>query len=519
MFVVDRNAERIEAWKSDILPVLEPSLLETMRPLRDGPYPRPLSNLQFTTDVEASIQAADVVMVAVDTPTKSRGTGSGHSLDIGRLEEVAMSIASSTQSDKIVVEKSTVPVGTGEAIRKILNSNARPGVHFEVLSNPEFLAEGTAIENLLSPDRVLIGSMDTERGRIAAQALVDVYATWVPRSKIIGMNLFSAELSKLATNAMLAQRISSMNALSVICEATGADATQLSQAVGSDSRIGPHMLQPSFGFGGSCFKKDILCLVYLCKCLHLDDVAAYWQGILDVNERQKYRAIERVASRLNNSMGNKKITVLGFAFKEGTADTRESCAIDLVKSFLREGSSVAIYDPCVEKQQIYKDLGIAEPGNSEFNAVLKVRSSGEEACDGAHAIIVATNWDIFQTNPAIPDESVANAGTHTHVDARPALPPSYTTQHKPPLPRGLARLSDDAASSDGGDGTNSNGTKSLAGLTEECTPRSRLDWEAIAKSMKYPKIVFGSSACLNKDVLDRLGFDVELIGRGKTLRS
>ncbi|KAK6222915.1 hypothetical protein LQW54_000726 [Pestalotiopsis sp. IQ-011] len=361
--------------------------------------------------------------------------------------------------------------------------------------------------------------MDTERGRIAAQALADVYATWVPRSKIIGMNLFSAELSKLATNAMLAQRISSMNALSVICEATGADAAQLSQAVGSDGRIGPYMLQPLFGFGGSCFKKDTFCLVYLCKCLYLDDVAAYWQGLFDVKERQKYRAIERVASRLNNSMANKKIAVLGFAFKEGIADTRESCAIDLVKGFLREGSSVAVYDPWAEKQQIHKDLGIDELEDSEFNAVLKVCGSGEEASDGAHAIIVATNWDIFQTNPAIPDESVANAGTHTHVDARPALPPSYTTQHKPSMPHGLARLSDDAASSNGGVGTNSNGTESLVGLTEECTSRGRLDWEAIAKSMKYPKIVFGSSACLNKDVLGRLGFDVELIGRGKTFCS
>lgn len=519
MVVVDRDVNRIQAWKSDTLPVLEPFLHDTMRPVRDGFHPRPLRNLDFTTDMEASICAADMIMVAVDTPTKSRGTGSGHSLDIGRLEEVAMSIASFAQSNKIVVEKSTVPVGTGEAIRKILNNNAQPGVEFEVLSNPEFLAEGTAVENLLFPDRVLIGSMDTERGRIAAQALADVYATWVPRSKIISMNLFSAELSKLATNAMLAQRISSMNALSVICEATGADATQLSQAVGSDSRIGPHMLQPSFGFGGSCFKKDILCLIYLCKCLHLDYVAAYWQGILDVNERQKSRTIERIASHLNNSMGNKKIAVLGFAFKEGTADTRESCAIDLIKGLLREGSSVAIYDPCVEKSQIYQDLGIDELGNSDFNCALRICSSGEEACDSAHAVIVATNWDIFQTNPTSTDESIASGRIHTHIDERPVHSPSDTTQHKSSMSHGPAGPNDDAVFLNSSDGSKSNGNQSLVGLTEECTPRRRLDWDAVAKSMRYPKIVFGSSTCLNKDVLERLGFDVELIGRGKTLHA
>ncbi|KAK6074580.1 nucleotide sugar dehydrogenase [Seiridium cupressi] len=293
--VVDRDAGRINAWQSDTLPISEKGLLEIVQETRDGAGKSRRPNLHFTTQLERSIQQADVIMVSVDTPTKRGGTGSGYCADTGRLKEVVRAIAEYAKSNKIVVEKSTVPVGTGETIRGILNANARNGAAFEVLSNPEFLAEGTAVADLLCPDRILIGSPETSSGYAAAEALADVYAGWVPRSRIITMNLFSSELSKLAANAMLAQRISNMNALSVICEATGARVEEIAQAVGSDTRIGPHMLNSSFGFGGSCFKKDIRSLVYLCRCLGLDGVAAYWDAILDINEHQKSRTITRIA--------------------------------------------------------------------------------------------------------------------------------------------------------------------------------------------------------------------------------
>ncbi|KAH8647278.1 UDP-glucose/GDP-mannose dehydrogenase family, NAD binding domain-containing protein [Xylariales sp. PMI_506] len=422
--VVDKNVERIEAWKSEELPISEPDLLETVKVPRDGLNASRRKNLVFTTQIAESIDKADIIM--------ARGAGSDYALDIGRFEEVALTIANLARSDKIVVEKSTVPVGTGQNMRQILNNNARSGVTFEVLSNPEFLAEGTAIQNLLSPDRILIGSQKTKSGLRAAEALANVYTSWVPRSRIITTNLFSSELSKLAANALLAQRISSVNALSAICEATGADIQQVSQAIGSDTRIGPHMLRASFGFGGSCFKKDVRSLVYLCISLHLDEVAAYWQGILDINEHQKCRSVSRVVSRFHNSMTKKKIAVLGFAFKENTGDTRESCSIDIVKGFLREGASVRIYDPCVKESQIYRDLGPYGAPDGGPGSPLQVFQSAEEACEGAHAVVV------LRTAP--------------------------------------------------------------------------LDWHLLAKTMKYPKLVFGSSAALDADALIGMGFDVELIG-------
>ncbi|KAL6229777.1 UDP-GlcDH 4 [Aspergillus navahoensis] len=397
--VADCNADRIEAWQSNQLPVSEPGLLDIVRIARDGIRRDKGRNLHFTTAVAESINDADMIVISVDTPTKTAGTGAGYSLSLSRLEEVITSIARASTSHKIVVEKSTVPVGTGQVVRETLAHNARPGVTFDVVSNPEFLAEGAAIQNLLYPDRIIIGSLETPSGKEAAKALVDVYATWVPRAQIITMNLFSAELSKLAANALLAQRVSSVNALSVLCEETGADIKHVAQAVRSDSRIGPHMLQPSFGFGGSCFKKDVRSLIYLCRCLHLEDVAAYWEGILEINERQKSRAVARIVARFHNSMDQKKIAVLGFAFKAGTGDTRESCAIDLVKGLLCEGAVAAIYDPCVKESRIRKDLGIDEETKMGSHKRVQVCASGDEACEGAHAVLVATNWEMFRVQP------------------------------------------------------------------------------------------------------------------------
>ncbi|KAI1872480.1 hypothetical protein JX265_005360 [Neoarthrinium moseri] len=557
--VVDRNAERIKAWKSDVLPVSEPSLLDVVRGPRDGLNAEKRRNLHFTTDLEGSIQAADTIMVAVDTPTKSRGTGAGYSLDIGRLEEVAMSIAQYATSDKIVVEKSTVPVGTGHTISNILMDNSRVGVNFEVLSNPEFLAEGTAICDLLSPDRVLIGSSDTKSGLSAAQALADVYATWVPRSRIITINLFSSELSKLAANAMLAQRVSSANALSLVCEATGANIDQVMHAVGSDSRIGPHMLRSSFGFGGSCFKKDILSLVYLCKSLHLDDVASYWQSISDINETQKSRAVSRIVSRFNNSMGGKKVAVLGFAFKEGTGDTRESCSIDLVKGLLHEGALVNIYDPYVDKSQILKDLGFGEESSG---GSVKICQSGEEACEHTVAVLVATNWDMFRVNPKALMNGVKSSYDDTNGEKEAsskargvpygngstscsATGPLYASNG---IDSTTEIMTDNCVSINSLENSSESNGSSMETLEDNPTPISTpeldpvrynepstgprlngindgdippvsLDWAHVAKAMKYPRIVFGSSRCLDRDVLVSMGFDVELIGRNKRKRN
>lgn len=479
-------------------------------------------NLHFTTQLDESIKGADVIVISVDTPTKARGGGSGYALDTGRFEEVAMCIAKFAETDKIVVEKSTVPVGTGQVIRKVLETNACKGVKFEVLSNPEFLAEGTAVKNLRFPDRILIGSLETQSGLLAAEALSEVYATWVPRSHIITINLFSAELSKFAANALLAQRISSMNALSVICEATGANVQEVAQAVGSDMRIGPHMLRPSFGFGGSCFKKDIKSLVYLCKCIHLDDIAAYWESVLTINTNQKLRSVARIVSRFNNNMERKTIAVLGFSFKENTADTRETCAIDLVNELLREGASVNVYDPWVSEQQIYDDLG-----TDKDDSLLKVCGTGEEACGGAHAVLVATNWDMFRVIPkAHAMDSCVNGanGVHGTVNVAAAtgsngvatLSSSSTESMNIPI-----KFSGDFEQERRGLMENGLRTPVSSSLTFQTAGNcnhnpgvesASLDWNHLAKVMKYPRVVFGSGECLDRAVLENMGFDVEIIG-------
>jgi len=296
------------------------------------------------------------------------------------------------------VEKSTVPCRTAQSMRFILDANARPGIHFDILSNPEFLAEGTAIPDLMHPDRVLIGSLNTDAGRSAAASLGDVYAAWVEREQIITMNLWSSELSKLAANALLAQRISSINALSAICEATGADVDEVSFACGLDSRIGPKFLKASVGFGGSCFQKDILNLVYLSESLHLPEVAAYWRQVIEMNEHQKKRFLNRVISCLFNTLTAKKIAVLGFAFKKNTGDTRESPAITLCKYFRAERANVAIYDPKVPENQIWLDL--SEPGVDDIAALKKqvsIADSAYSACAGADAVVICTEWDDFRS--------------------------------------------------------------------------------------------------------------------------
>lgn len=388
--VVDLSKERIAQWNSDKLPIYEPGLEDVVKACRG-------KNLFFSNDVKTAILEADLIFISVNTPTKSFGNGKGRAADLKYVEGAARMIADIAQNNKIVVEKSTVPVRAAESILNILSANQKPGVSYQILSNPEFLAEGTAIEDLLHADRVLIGGEDSIEGKAAIEELCGVYEHWIPRKNILTTNTWSSELSKLAANAMLAQRISSINSLSAVCEATGADVSEVARAVGLDSRIGPKFLQASIGFGGSCFQKDILNLVYICECLNLPEVAAYWQQVIDMNEYQKSRFTGLVIKALFNTVSGKKVTLLGFAFKKNTGDTRESPAIHVAKTLLDEGASINIYDPKVEESQIFYDLTHASVSDSPelVKKSVKVFGDAYSATAGAHAIVVCTEWDEF----------------------------------------------------------------------------------------------------------------------------
>ena len=382
--VVDPNEARIAEWNSDSLPVYEPGLDELVRGSRG-------KNLFFSTDVDGGIRKADIIFVSVGTPTKKQGIGAGRAADLKYVESAARRIAAVAEGPKIIVEKSTIPVKTAEAIITILRANSKSG-QFDVLSNPEFLAEGTAVEDLTCPDRVLIGGEQTPSGLAAIEKLVSVYARWVPRERILTTNLWSSELSKLVANAFLAQRISSINSISALCEATGADVDEVANAIGKDSRIGPKFLKASVGFGGSCFQKDILNLAYLCGHFGLPEVSAYWDSVVKINDWQKHRFAERIVRELFNTVTGKRIAILGFAFKKDTNDTRETAAIAVCQDLLAEGAEVVVYDPKVREQEIRADV----LGSSE-NPNLKVAKSAEEAAAGAHAIAILTEWDAFKT--------------------------------------------------------------------------------------------------------------------------
>lgn len=381
--VVDMNAARIAAWNSDTLPVYEPGLDEVVRQSRGR-------NLHFSTDVRGAIEAADIIFVAVNTPTKTYGVGAGRAADLRFIESVARTIAEVATKSKIIVEKSTIPVKTAETIKDILAANTR-GVKFEVLSNPEFLAEGTAVADLQQPDRVLIGGERTDGGDAAVKVLASVYGRWVSPDRIITTNLWSSELSKLVANAFLAQRISSINSISALCEATGADVDEVAHAIGKDSRIGSKFLKASVGFGGSCFQKDILNLVYLCEHFGLPEVAGYWEAVVRMNDWQKHRFATKIVRALFNSVAEKKIAVLGFAFKKDTNDTRESAAISVCRDLLAEQARVVVYDPKVPADEIRRDVlgGMDDPRLSVVHNVY-------EAAKGAHAIAVVTEWDEFK---------------------------------------------------------------------------------------------------------------------------
>uniref|UniRef100_A0A7S0NAX3 UDP-glucose 6-dehydrogenase n=1 Tax=Cryptomonas curvata TaxID=233186 RepID=A0A7S0NAX3_9CRYP len=382
---------RIDAWNSDNLPIYEPGLDEVVKQVRG-------KNLFFTTDIKEAVRTSEIIFVAVNTPTKEYGFGKGRAADLTYWEGAARSISQATTEDsalfkgsKIIVEKSTVPVSTADAMTCVLQANAPPGVNFQVLSNPEFLAEGTAVPDLMEPDRVLVGGPPTEQGRLAVAALVSVYAKWVAAERIISANTWSAELSKLIANAFLAQRISSVNALSIICEASGADIEHVMSAVGSDPGIGSKFLKCGPGFGGSCFQKDILNLVYLAETAGLPEVAEYWMNVIKMNDHQKLRFGKLIVSKMFNTVNNKKVAVLGFAFKADTGDTRESPAIDICTTLLGENAQVSIFDPKATEDQIRRDLSDANC------ARLTVAKDAYEACAGAHAVVVVTEWKEFKS--------------------------------------------------------------------------------------------------------------------------
>ena len=389
--VVDLNVERIAAWNdknADNIPIYEPGLSAIVADTRG-------KNLFFSTDVEKAIDEAQIIFISVNTPTKTYGKGKGMAADLKYIELCARQIAKIAKDNKIVVEKSTLPVRTAEAIKSILD-NTGNGVQFQILSNPEFLAEGTAVEDLLSPDRILIGGDTSIEGQKAIQSLVDVYSNWVAPEKILTTNVWSSELSKLTANAFLAQRISSINALSELCEKTGANINEVAKAIGMDSRIGPKFLKASVGFGGSCFQKDILNLVYIAKSYGLNEVADYWEQVIIMNDHQKKRFSNTIVKTLYNTVADKKIAFLGWAFKKDTNDTRESAAIYVANDLINEQAKIAVFDPKVSRKKILGDLDYLETRTSENNANSIISFEDPyEACKNAHAIAVLTEWDEF----------------------------------------------------------------------------------------------------------------------------
>ncbi len=390
--VVDLNQDRINAWNdSDLskLPVYEPGLDKVVEEARGR-------NLFFSTDVDQAIDEAEMIFISVNTPTKTYGVGKGMAADLKYIELCARQIARVAKNDKIVVEKSTLPVRTAQAIKDILDHTGN-SVNFQILSNPEFLAEGTAIEDLFSPDRVLIGGDTSSEGQKAIESLVAVYANWVSRDKILTTNVWSSELSKLTANAFLAQRVSSINAMSELCEKTGADVSEVAKAIGMDSRIGSKFLKASVGFGGSCFQKDILNLVYIAKSYGLNEVADYWEQVIIMNDHQKRRFSKNIISTLYNTVSGKKIAFLGWAFKKDTNDTRESAAIYVADDLISEQALVAVYDPQVQETQILSDLNYLESRTEmENKKYIHVASNPYVAVENSHAIAILTEWDEFK---------------------------------------------------------------------------------------------------------------------------
>ena len=396
--VVDSNSEKIKAWNGDLekLPVFEPGLTEIISEVRNR-------NLFFSNNIDEAIYNSEMIFMAVNTPTKTEGEGAGMAADLKFVESCARNIAKVAKSDKIIVEKSTLPVRTAEKIKEILYSK-QTKVKYEVLSNPEFLAEGTAINDLFKSDRVLIGGEHSKSGQKAVETLVNIYSNWISKDKIITTNVWSSELSKLASNAMLAQRISSINSLSAVCEKTGAKINELSKVIGLDHRIGPKFLEPSVGFGGSCFKKDILNLVYLCKHYGLNEVAEYWHQVIKINDFQKDRFVKKIIKNLDNDVKEKKIVILGWAFKSNSNDSRESASIYVSDKLLDEGANVYIFDPVIKESQVISDLKNIWKNkkldkyqiNRRLKNVKYIKDPQKTIMNKTSAVAIITEWNEFK---------------------------------------------------------------------------------------------------------------------------
>ncbi|KAM3461783.1 hypothetical protein NHJ6243_004717 [Beauveria neobassiana] len=560
--VVDRDQTRIRRWNSRHPPIYEPGLRDIVRIARDGSRetffsneatsdadtvnsdfgdlrvaPRQ-SNLFFTTDVAGSIAEADVVLISVNTPTKERGIGAGSATDMTAFEAVTAVVAQNAREGAVIVEKSTVPCRTAQLVAETISMH-RPGVHFEILSNPEFLAAGTAVNDLLYPDRILIGSAPTATGKLAAEALVNVYAAWVPRERILTTNVWSSELAKLVANSMLAQRISSINSISAVCEQTGADVDEVARAVGVDPRIGNKFLVAGIGFGGSCFKKDVLNLVYLADTMGLPEVGEYWRQVVKMNEYARDRFTNRVIKCLNNTLVGKKVCILGYAFKKNTSDTREAPALEMIKTLLEERPrEIAVFDPCcnplVIKNEIRSLLGpLAENNN------ISVYGNAYDACDDATAVVIATEFDEFRNQPVPkPAAPSADAAPKTiggkpnpKSDPRPfkSNTPSendilalhkHLTQREngqghDPLNRFNTEPSCDSACPDcqQEQETKVTGHATGMGSAEEYKAKERLDWERIADSMTIPRWVFDGRGVIDSREMVKLGVRVESVGR------
>ncbi|OCL04605.1 nucleotide sugar dehydrogenase [Glonium stellatum] len=543
--VVDLDEARIRKWNSRHLPVHEPGLIEVVRVSRDGTkateialgnenekvfLPSREPNLRFSTNVSECVAAADVVFVSVNTPTKSSGIGAGAATNLVALESAMTSVAQAAKPGAIIVEKSTVPCGTARTIREILTLY-RPGVPFEILSNPEFLAEGTAIKDLLYPDRILIGSSQTPAGLAAAAALKEVYATWVNPSKIVTVNLWSSELAKLVANAMLAQRISSINTISAICDQTGADIDEVSKAIGLDQRLGSKFLKAGLGFGGSCFKKDILSLVYLARSLHLSEVGDYWMSVLSINEFQRDRFVNKVVSKLNGALVGKKIAILGYTFKQDTNDTRESPAIEVIKTLLAERpAEIAIFDPGCSPTEVRREIN----RNVSSDAIplkpqgpVEAYSNSYDACFESSAVLILTPWDQFRCPALAQKDSAFRKSNDQNLEnpqafLKPVLSEmdivtlaeyqrAKSTSHIMTVTSDpLSRLFDQAEC------TLDCVYCENARQADSVKVSESVDWARIAYNMKEPKWVFDGRNIVDAKEMGGLGFRVESMGKAGT---
>ncbi|KAH6609837.1 udp-glucose 6-dehydrogenase [Trichoderma cornu-damae] len=558
--VVDRDVTRIRRWNSRHPPIYEPGLHDIVRIARDGGRETDISdepgdeacasglaetkvalragNLFFSTDVAGNIAEADIVLVAVNTPTKERGVGAGSATDMTAFEAVTGFVAQYAREGAIIVEKSTVPCRTAQLVADTLAMH-RPGVHFEILSNPEFLAAGTAVNDLLYPDRILIGSAPTPSGKRAAEALLEVYAAWVPRERILTTNVWSSELAKLVANSMLAQRISSINSISAVCEQTGADVDEVARAIGVDPRIGNKFLMAGIGFGGSCFKKDVLNLVYLADTMGLPEVGEYWRQVVKMNEYARDRFTNRVIKCLNNTLVGKKVTILGYAFKKNTSDTREAPALEMIKTLLEERPrEVAVFDPCcnpfVVKNEIKALLG------PQVTASVHVYGNAYDACKDSTAVVIATEFDEFRNQPVPkpaaapvdqPAPKMIGRKPNPKSDPRPFKHAAPTENDLLALHKHLVQR-DGQTSDDPLDRFNvepdcaedcpdciqareskETGFATGMGSAEEYKPRERLDWARIAEAMAKPRWVFDGRGVIDSREMVKLGVRVESVGR------